>query len=573
MAHFCAAATGPTGRLAWTIIPPPLTEEAKNDELATEVSARRLTGRSLEAHPEWRDATLFIDGLDEVRVGGGDPREPLDSLVCRLEKLGSPRFRLSCREDSWLGRSDLSELSSLTDGQEVHLLPLDALTEQDIHRILEASGIPDPDAFCWQATDRGVETFLHNPLLLEILVKATDSGSWPEGRVATFERACEALVGETNREHLAARDGHPFSLDEVALAAGRLCAILLLCGNSGWSRRGPGDDEFAALSEAGEEQPLLRFALDTKLFEGDAETGRWPRHRQIAEFLAAGFLDRAIRDHRLPAGRVLAWMRGIDGMVMPDLRGVSLWLAARNAEFRCPLIQSDPVGIAFHGDAERFNLDGTELLFRALEAQLKHQHLTEQWGRASSASLGSLMAGSGREILYRMLRASDRSEFRLRIIERLLRGLGEATQRDARLGLSGSVERRDVAQAVLDTIIRDPSWPYDIRNRALIELAWMHENLPGRPSTLLSLLHDLAEGKMPETETGSLGLILLDHLYPQHLDAERFWDYVEKLWTAPPPTEKSRDGDRGRRARSFAHRSSPGDVRILLETLARKPEH
>ena len=28
MAHFCAAATGPPGRLAWSIIPPPLTEIA-----------------------------------------------------------------------------------------------------------------------------------------------------------------------------------------------------------------------------------------------------------------------------------------------------------------------------------------------------------------------------------------------------------------------------------------------------------------------------------------------------------------------------------------------------------------
>ena len=545
-------------------------EEAQNNGAAKEVTARRFISRSLGAHPEWRDAILFIDGLDEVRAGGGDLREPLDSLVCRLEKLGNPRFRLSCREDSWLGHGDLRELTSATIGEEVHLLRLDPLTEQDIHRILAAAGVPDPDGFCWQATNRGLESFLNNPLLLDILIKANQSGSWSEGRLATFDRACQTLATETNREHLDARDGYPFPADEVVLAAGRLCSILLLCGNSGWSRRGPGDAEFPPLSEAGEGQSLLKLALDTKLFEGDVETGRRPRHRQIAEFLAAGFLDRAIRDRGLPASRVLAWMRGIDGMVVPDLRGVSLWLAARNAAFRRPLIQSDPVGIAFHGDAERFSLDETALLFRALEAQLKHQHLTEQWERESSASLGSLMAGPGREILYGMLRAPDRSEFRQRFVERLLRGLGEATQRDTRSELPGSVERGGVAQAVLAATIRDPSWRHNIRDRALIELIWVHENLPGSPSTLLSLLRELADGTLPETKTGALGLRLLDHLYPRHLNAERFWDYVEKLWAVPPPTVESWYGDKKSWAHRLVYTLSPSDVRILLETLVRK---
>ena len=170
--------------------------EKKNDWNAVEVMARRFIRRSLDAHPEWRDTTLLIDGLDEVRAGGGDLREPLDSLVCRLEKLGNPRFRLSCREDSWLGRNDLRELSSVAGG-ELHLLRLDPLSSHDAHRILEAAGVPDPDRFYWNARDCGLEVFLQNPLLLDILVKATESGSWPEGRLATFERACETLATET----------------------------------------------------------------------------------------------------------------------------------------------------------------------------------------------------------------------------------------------------------------------------------------------------------------------------------------------------------------------------------------
>ena len=544
-------------------------EEKRNDRNAVEVMARRFIRRSLEAHPEWRDATLLIDGLDEVRAGGGDLREPLDSLVCRLEKLGNPRFRLSCREDSWLGRNDLRELSSVA-AEEIHLLRLDPLSEQDAHRILAAAGVPDPDRFYWNAEDRGLEAFLQNPLLLDILVRATDSGSWPEGRQATFERACETLATETNQEHLDAQNGPPFAVEEVVLAAGRLCSILLLCGNSGWSRRGPGDDEYPALSEAGEGQPLLKFALDTKLFEGDAETGRRPRHRQISEFLAAGYLDHAIRDRGLPATRVLAWMRGIDGMVMPDLRGVSVWLAARNAEFRRPVIESDPVGVAFHGDAERFSREDTALLFGALEAQLKHQLLTQQWESASSAFLGALMAGPGREILYDMLRAPDRSEVRHHLVERLLRGLGEATLRSARSEVPGSEDARRDVHTVLVATVRDPSWRKSVRNRALIELIWVLGDLAEGPSILLELLRDLTEGKMLEDEMGSLGLCLLDGLYPQHVGADRIWDYVEQIWTAPQPSVKSWGGDKHGWAHRLLYRSTPEDLRILLETLVRR---
>ena len=547
-------------------------EERRNDGNAVEVTARRFIGRSLEAHPEWRGATLLIDGLDEVRAGGGDLREPLDSLVCRLEKLGNPRFRLSCREDSWLGRNDIRELSSVTASEEVHLLRLDPLSEQDAQRILAGAGVKDPGSFYWKAEECGLGPFLQNPLLLDILVKANDSGSWPVGRSATFERACKTLARERNPEHLDALDGHPFATEEVVLAAGRLCSILLLCGNSGWSRRGQGDDEYPALSEAGAEQPLLKFALDSKLFEGDAETGRRPRHRQIAEFLAAMYLDHAIGERGLPGTRVLSWMRGIDGIVVPDLRGISVWLAARNAEFRRPIIDSDPVGIAFHGDAERFNREDIAFLFSGLEAQLKHQLATQQWESASSASLGALMVGPGREILYDMLRAPDRSDVRHNLVERLLRGLGEATLQDIRSGSPGSVDAMRGAYTVLAVTVRDSSWRSSVRNRALIELIWVLENLAEGPSILLGLLRDLAEGRVPENEEGTLSLRLLEHLYPKHVGAERIWDYVEQLWTAPPPTAKSWDGDKTSWSRRIVYKSAPGDVRILLETLVHRAE-
>ena len=123
---------------------------------------------------------------------------------------------------------------------------------------------------------------------------------------------------------------------------------------------------------------------------------------------------------------------------------------------------------------------------------------------------------------------------------------------------------------ILAATVRDSSWRSSVRNRALIELIWVLEDLAEGPSILLELLRDLAEGKMPEDEMGSLGLRLLEHLYPQHVGADRIWDYVEQLWTAPPPTVKSWDGDKHGWVHRLLHRSAPEDLRILLETLVRR---
>ena len=529
-------------------------EETRHGEKALKLSARRFNRLSVAAHPEWRDRTFFLDGLDEVRAGGGDPREPLDALLHRLEQLGRPRFRVSCREDSWLGRNDFRELSDVLDGEELALLRLDPLSGRDARRILRAAGERDPDAFLWDAADRGLEAFLWNPLLLDILRRARASGSWPDGRLATFERACEDLVWERNREHLDARDGSSFANDEVVLGAGRLCAILLLRGAAGWTRRGAGDDRYPALGEAGEKQSLLKFALDTKLFEGSAETGRRPRHRQIAEFLAAKYLDHVIRSRGLPATRVLAWMRGIDGIVMPDLRGVSAWLAARNPDVRRPLIKSDPIAVAFHGDAGNFSQSDTALLLDRLETHPEHQ-----WEWASSASLGALMAGRARDFLWEMLRDEDRSHARQALVEILLRGLiASPASVASATGLSRAMA---AAPRILLSVVRDDTWRSTARHWVLIALIRVLTGTADGPKTLLGLLGHMQEGRIAEDDRGELRGELLTHLYPWHIAPEHVWDHIR---SGPVPQGKARMFW----TKHLADESSPDDVRTLLDALA-----
>ena len=544
------------------------------DENGVGVTARRFIRRSIDAHPEWRHRTLLIDGLDEVRAQGGDPREPLDALVCRLEQLGKPAFRLSCREDSWLGRNDFRELASVVDADDLHLLRLDPLTGQDARRILTAAEVPDPEGFLWRAVDSGLEFFLQNPLLLEILIKTGNSGSWADGPLAAFERACEELARETNQNHLDARDGNPFANDRVVLAAGRLCAILLLTGTSGWSRRGRGDDDCPGLGEAGEDQPLLRFSLDTKLFVGSAETGRSPRHRRIAEFLAAKYLDHAIRERQLPATRVLSWMQGIDGLVMPHLRGTSVWLAARHPDSRRRLIESDPVGVAFHGDAGRFNREDTASLLSGLERQLAHQ-----WEWASSASLGALMTGPAREMLWDMLQAPDRSNPRQGLIELLLRGLAATPLSGTRLPGVGFSRTESKAREILPAVVRDITWPSTVRQWALVALIHLLGKEADGPSILLSLLSEIDEGHVPEDDRGELRGELLTCLYPLHITAERVWDCAVRMWHVdgrtqddPPVSPVPLGKASAFWTKHLVDEPAPEDVRTLLRTLVARAE-
>lgn len=548
--------------------------ETRIDGNGVGVTARRFIRRSIDAHPEWGRRTLFIDGLDEVRAQGGDPREPLYELLCRLERLGKPTFRLSCRDEFWLGRNDIRELSTVVDGDDLCLLRLDPLTGQDAYRILADLGAPDPEGFLQNAVGSGLGAFLQNPLLLRILAKAQSPGAWLDGQLATFERACEELARETNQEHLNARDGSPFANDDVVLAAGRLCAILLLTGRSGWSRRGPGDDDCPAVSEAGQNQPLFKVALDTRLFVGTAETGRRPRHRRIAEFLAAKYLDHAIRERQLPATRVLALMRGAHGVVTPDLRGTAVWLAAWNPDCRRPLIESDPVGVAFHGDAGRFSRDDTGLLLSGLERQLQHQ---SEW--ASPASLAALMASPACDMLWDMLRSPGRSNTRQRLVEVLLRGLAATPLSGSRLRGAGWSSTAPKASEILPAVVRDDGWHFSVRQQALVALIHLLGEEADGPSILIDLLREIVEGRLPEDGGRKLRSELLTWLYPRHIAADQVWDCAMRVRHVD---ERSRDDAPawtvpGNKAKKFwtehlVHKSAPEDVRTLLDTLAARAE-
>ena len=199
------------------------------------ISARKFLKLDVNNPPEWRNKTLYIDGLDEIRAGTIDVRTPFDDVLSRLDKLGRPRFRLSCREADWLGDNDRRNLADVSQDSQVTVLRLDPLTESDVVEILNGCpGIDDAQAFIRSASERGVEVLLKNPMSLQLLSKAVAHGNgWPNSRLDTFEKACSIIVREHNEEHKIA--GQPYTPDQLLNAAGRLCAVHLLAGTAGYS--------------------------------------------------------------------------------------------------------------------------------------------------------------------------------------------------------------------------------------------------------------------------------------------------------------------------------------------------
>ena len=148
------------------------------------ISARDFLTFGVDNHPEWQGKTLFIDGLDEIRVGSDDRRKALDDIRHHLDALGRPRFRISCREADWLGNNDRTALTSVSTDQKVKTLRLNPLTDDDVAQILDVHhNVEDARGFMAVARERGVDGLLSNPLTLDMLARAVGvDGAWPRSK-------------------------------------------------------------------------------------------------------------------------------------------------------------------------------------------------------------------------------------------------------------------------------------------------------------------------------------------------------------------------------------------------------
>lgn len=466
---------------------------------------------TFESGAEYQGKTLFIDALDEMRADGKDGQTPLDHIRKHLDRIGRPRFRLSCREADWLGDSDRSALLRVSPNGEVIALHLDPLTDNDIIEILRQKNVPDPAAFVRKAGEHRLVELLRNPQTLNLLVDAVGGNEWPKSRADIYEMACRKLVDEKNLEHRhAKREKHHFP-DKLLEAAGYLCAIHLLSGIAGFALdEDATDNQFYNWNNLTAHDLPLLAALKTNFFQSDGEEMRIPVHRSVAEYLGARYLAELVEKHGLPFGRVLALITGEDGGMVPDLRGLAAWLSVHSRTGRLILIERDPLGVVLYGDVRNFPVADKQLVLIALKNEAKRYiwFRFDDWSSSPFGALGTMdMAPVFREILS----SSSRDEADQALLDCVLDAIRHG---DAMPTLADSLE----------TIARDVSFRPEIRQNAV--LALMHD-MQGNAERLRKFAEEIRDGALEDRDDEILGGILRE-LYPVFISPAKILDYLHQ---------------------------------------------
>ena len=459
--------------------------------------------------PEWHGTTLYLDGLDEVRAGLVDGRPPLDRVRAKLDGLGRPRFRLSCRWADWLGANDRDSLGQVCGGK-LTVLHLDPLSEQDIKRILaENHAISDPEEFLAKARERGVHGLLTNPQNLDLLAKVVSGGNWPGSRHETFETACEMLVTEPNSEHSLVNPTAG-ETEQLLDDAGRLFAVQLLAGLAGYTLLDnvPAHPDYPSAPAMGTDT-RPSGVLRTRLFVGTSEGRLVPTHRQIAEFLAARHVSGLIEDG-LPLERVLALVTGFDGKLLRSFRHFIAWLGVHNRQSRPRLSRLNPSGLFYAGGQHAFSADEKRDILANLLGEASWNpgclYSTHRTG------LGPLVSPELQDAFEAILSNTDRGYPNEPYVMMVLQALAD-----------GEPLPRLVSEVL--RIVRDLSWMPGVRCAALEVLIAYREQGVVRTNALLELLGGIDAEQVDDGGDQLLG-ILLKALFPRDLSVAEVLKYL-----------------------------------------------
>lgn len=485
-------------------------EAGADPERAHFVSARDFLTFEPANRPEWRGRTLLIDGLDEVRAGSENARTPFDIVRARLDELGKPRFRISCREADWLGKNDRERLKAVSPNGEVIVLRLQPLTGDEVRRLVsDRLADSDPAAFFETVSDRGLEGLLGNPQSLDLLVRVfRESGDLPASRLETFEQASNLLAREQNEEHGIGTREVPAK--SVLDAAGRLCAVQLLSGAAGHrlSEADTTDGYIPISAHAQVFRDDIVAALRTRLFTADAEDRFHPVHAHLAAFLAARHLA-ALAVRSVPERRILALLAGTDGAPPTPLRGLAAWLAATSPELRRSLIECDPAACLMYGDARAFAPEEKEHLLDAIG----HDPFRLYESPWPASAVEGVAGPDMEDALRKRLRGTDRSDASQSVVEVVAKALARspttANQSDALL-----------------SVVEDATYRAPVRKRAMD--AWIQSigDRSRRAAQLRRVLDDIQEGRVNDADRALRGA-LLTALYPNDLRPSEVWDYFD----------------------------------------------
>ena len=496
------------------------TEAFKHE--AKRVGGHYVTARDFIALKlsRWHNAVLFIDGLDEVRAGRKNKREPFDDIRTKLDRLGCPRFRISCRTIGWHGENDSLDLKPVSPNGKVAVFQLDPLSDDAIREFLEHQlGNENVEEFQKHVRERGIHFLLTNPQSLQMLSDLAADNTWPKTRMQLFDIATRKLLRERNKEHIHAEDVVP--QEALMGAAEKLCALQLLSGINGYTFSSRDSSNCPNLDEMpGENHALFKRSLGTKLFKEEKESGCIiPIHAQIAEFLAGRHLEKSIKNG-FSIRRILALMTDENGAIAIELRGLAAWLATHSSLGRAQIIDLDPLGVALGADIRIFSKDEKTRLLENLKSVAGERPWYRILDRADSIlgdwtipELGGLATPEMEEQLQACLEdlapenSSDTS-FAMILLEAIRHGTIQQGLADLVMG-----------------IVRDNQWDDSVREFALEEYIRLTKNESDAAPDLLSLLQDIKSGLVSDPRDQLSGY-LLEALFPENLSAEEVLQHL-----------------------------------------------
>lgn len=480
-----------------------------------------LTARNFLTLPvrrEWQNKTLFIDALDERRAGSRDRRAPLDDIRSKLDQLGRPRFRISCRAVDWLGLNDQSHLSEVSQDREVKILHLNPLTYHDVMEILRGLNlIRAPEKFVQTAAQYGLGALLQNPLTLQLLAKSVAKQDWPRTRTEVYHRASRLLVTEYDEEHQLGGRSH-FSADQKLNTSGRLFAIQILSGAEGFSISEPDGESCINISSAQVDDPhLAKAVLHGGLFKQGAPGQYISYHTAIAEFLAGRFLAGEV-GKGLPVGRIHSLMAGYDGVTLPQFRAVAAWIATHSPACRRELVSADPIGTMLDGDVAAFPVDDRIHVLESINTKSKDNPWFILNVQSTDPRFGSLASADMAEYYARNLSSPSRTDSHQVHTYFLLNVLKHGSPIS------------EMSDAVL-RVVEDDTWRPKVRIEALRVLVGLPPSNTRRQEILSNLWHRVDSGEIADYDDEMQGILLRD-LYPTVIGPGEILDHLR--WPKQP---------------------------------------